>query len=137
MASRTYLDFAESDLAAAKAMLKAGFYDHCARLCQQAVEKYFKHIVEEKGDKTDMGLLVSHKVHQLYDRVVILLSVPLDKAMRSDLATLTDYYFDKNYPGAADSPVELAEAEEALKIATDTINSIGPGLGQNNAGEQI
>jgi len=40
MAKRTFLDFAASDIAAAKFMLQNGFYDHCARLCQQTVEKY-------------------------------------------------------------------------------------------------
>jgi len=34
-----------------------------------------------------------------------LLDIPIDKAMRSDMTTLTDYYFDKNYPGVADEPL--------------------------------
>jgi HEPN domain-containing protein len=124
-----YLDFAASDFEFAKLALNSGFYTHCGRLCQQVIEKYFKHIIEQNGDKNDLLLLRDHKVHRLYDRVTTILSLPVDKTLRSDLATLSDYYFDKNYPGDASEPLKQQEAEEAVKVATQVINTIGKGLG--------
>jgi HEPN domain-containing protein len=120
----SYLDFALSDYAFAKVALQSGFYSHCGRLCQQAAEKYFKHIIEINGDKGDILLLREHRVHRLYDRVLSILSMPMDKSLRSDLSVLSDYYFDKNYPGDASEPLGQAEAEEAIKIVDAVIKSI-------------
>ena len=128
MAKRSFLDFAMSDYAAAKLMLNNGFYDHCARLCHQTIEKYFKHIIEKEGKTTDAILLRSHKVHQLYDRITAILAIPVDKTVRSDLATISDYYFDNNYPGDSYSAVMQQEAENTIKIVNDIISSIGPGF---------
>ncbi|MCL2500017.1 MAG: HEPN domain-containing protein [Defluviitaleaceae bacterium] len=128
MGKMNYLDFASSDFEFAKVALKNGFYTHCGRLCQQVIEKYFKHIIERNSDKKDMLLMREHKVHRLYDRVAEILNIPLDKSLRSDLATLSDYYFDKNYPGDASEPLGQQEAEDAINTVKHVTGTIGDGL---------
>jgi HEPN domain-containing protein len=123
-----YLDFASSDFEFAKVALKSGFYTHCGRLCQQVIEKYFKHIIEQNKDKKDALMLREHRVHRLYDRVLEILSLPVNKALRSDLATLSDYYFDKNYPGDASEPLRQQEAEDAINIVKQVVDTVGEGL---------
>jgi HEPN domain-containing protein len=122
-----YIDFAMSDFEFARVALQSGFYSHCGRLCQQVVEKAFKHIIEKNGDKGDILLLREHRVHRLYDRVLSILDVPMDKSLRSDLAVLSDYYFDKNYPGDASEPLSQAEAEEAMNIVGTVVDFITSG----------
>ena len=127
MATRSYLDFAVSDFLAAKAIFAAGYYDHCVKLCQQAAEKYLKHIIEQQGTPADMLLLRSHKVHQLYDRACAILSLPVNKSIRSDMATLSDFYFDKSYPGDNDAPVSMPDAETAIQSVEGMVAAIGLG----------
>ena len=64
----------------------------------------------------------------MYDRVTALLAIPVDKSIRSDLATISDYYFDNNYPGDSNNPVSRQGAEDSIKVVIDIISFVGPGF---------
>jgi HEPN domain-containing protein len=129
MAKRSYLELAASDMAAAKVLLEGGFYDHCGRMCQQAVEKYMKHVIEFSGMRSDRNLMHTHKIHLLYDRIASILNVTVDKTTKDNMVMLTDYYFETNYPSDEQITLNQDEAEAAMKIAGDLIKLISDASG--------
>lgn len=116
----TYLEYSNRDLKAAEVMLEAGLHDHAGRLSQQVVEKRFKHYIELRGDLSDMRIFATHNLGKLYRRICQLADVPLEKEVKGDLAELTDYYFDTNYPQEHGN-IELTEemAESAVVVAKE------------------
>ena len=106
----SYADIAKKDLLAVKEMLRAGLYNHSARLCQQYVEKIFKTcIAQHSSDETDIALLHTHKLARLAERCGALHKIVFSRLEMAFFRELTDYYFDTNYPG--DDYIELSEAE--------------------------
>jgi HEPN domain-containing protein len=86
---------AEKDLKLATEALgsKEKYYDHVCYLCQQAIEKYLKALLEESG----LPIVKTHNLAYLLDRLV-----PSDKTLRKlrrGTATLSRYAVNLRYPG--------------------------------------
>ena len=118
MGTISYLEYSNRDIRYAKEMFRAKCFDPCGRFCQQAVEKRFKHYIETYGNYSDKFILSSHNLGKLYARVCELAKISMDKIFRGDLATLTDYYFDTNYPQEHGN-IELTE-----EMAIDAIHTM-------------
>jgi HEPN domain-containing protein len=110
---------AESDLVAAKKLIKdrPPCHDEAAFHCQQAVEKYFKALLQEWG-------LAVPKIHELDNLLDLLL--PIDSTLgtlRRGLKRMTQYAVDYRYPGvhasARDARVAIRRAERIrLEVRT-------------------
>jgi|GEM_PF-991701 len=118
-AKYSYAEIAIDDLIAAKGMLDLKMYNHSSRLCQQYVEKVLKEILHKKGtSETDLYLLSTHKVQRLAARASELLDKSFSKLEQGYFRSLTEYYFDANYPG--DNYIKVTK-EEAVETYEDTI----------------
>lgn len=89
--SRQWLKQAEYDLSTAEAMFKTGRYLYVAFMCQQAIEKLIKGIIQEKTDTTPP---YTHRLVTLLE--VAGLSNDPEKLDFLDL--LTRYYINTRYP---------------------------------------
>ena len=120
MARVSYLEYSNKDMKYAHDMYSLENYDPCGRFCQQSVEKRLKHYIELNGGPEDLYFLSTHNLKRLYEKVCQLTKSDVDYELLGKLSTLTDYYFDTNYPG--DFNIELTEemAKEALQIAEST-----------------
>ena len=121
MAIISYLEYSNRDARYAHEMFKAECFDPCGRFCQQSIEKRFKHYINKNGTAEDMYILTTHSLVKLYTRVCELAGVSADKAVKGDLATLTDYYFDTNPKEDGNIELTKAMAAEAMEVAT-TVN---------------
>ena len=112
----SYLEFSNRDRKYAHDMFKLENYDPCARFCQQSVEKRFRHYVELAGSPEDIMFLSTHNLRRLYEKVCQIAGAAVTRERQGEMAILTDYYFDTNYP--QDINVELTKemAEEAIDI---------------------
>ncbi|GHV14747.1 hypothetical protein FACS1894219_11110 [Clostridia bacterium] len=129
MAQVTYLEYSGRDYQYAADILKMGHYNPCGRFCQQSVEKRYKAYIEVAGSIEDMRVMTSHNLTLLYRRICQLLNIPIDLETMGELALLSSYYFDTNYPKEENIELTKDEAEQALEIAeklnnwTDTLLS--------------
>ena len=115
----SYIDIAKEDLLAAKETLRAGLYNHSARLCQQYVEKVFKECIARNGtEETDLLLLHTHKLSRLANRCCALLEISFSRTEMAFFRELTDYYFDTNYPG--ENYIKLSE-DEAVQVYDEVL----------------
>jgi len=113
MDNYSYADIALEDLQASKALLALQMYNHSARLCQQYVEKIFKEIIFRLGsEEKDMFALHHHNVYKLSSRVAELTNTKFSKDDIGFFRSLTDYYFDTNYPGENYVRIQKEEADE-------------------------
>jgi len=121
----SYRGLGNRDLADAKILLKHGGSPSAAgRLIQQAVEKHLKQAIEESGNINLLPLLKVHNTIKLYDRVVELGLLKLNKDDRKMMSVIKDYYYDLNYPGENNMELTLEEAEEAWAFAERVINEL-------------
>jgi len=112
----SYIDIARTDLAAAHEMLKVGMYNHAVRLCQQYIEKLMKECIHRNGGtEADLFLLHTHRLAKLSTRCEEIANVKFSDAEKLFLRTLTDYYFDTNYPGENYNEVTANEATQAYE----------------------
>ena len=102
-------------------MLSLDNYNPAGRFCQQSVEKIFKHHLELCGDPAEKYIFSSHSLRRLYEAICKAENVEVDKALKSDLVDLTDYYFDTNYPCDFNKDLTREEAEAAVKL-TETVH---------------
>ena len=132
MARISYLEYSDKDQKYARDMYRLENYDPCGRFCQQSVEKRFKHYIELNGGPEDLYFLSTHNLKRLYEKVCQLTGAAVDYELIGKLSTLTDYYFDTNYPG--DFNIELTEemAREALQISESTNAWVDTLLNKNN-----
>lgn len=115
----SYIDMARDDLFAAKEMLRAGLYNHSARLCQQYIEKVLKECIMHHGtEETDILLLHTHKLARLADRCGELAEISFGKTEMAFFRELTDYYFDTTYPG--ENFIKISE-EEARRVYEEVL----------------
>ena len=121
----TYQYLGNRDLKDAITLLKAASYSSAGRYAQQAVEKNLKQFIEDNGDTSDTTLLSGHNTVKLYDRVVELGGLALDKDHRKMMSVLKDYYYDINYPGDCCRELNEEEAQEAVCFAKELIAAIG------------
>jgi len=113
---KTYYDIALRDLKSAKIMLDADVYNNAVRFCQQYVEKVFKYKIELSGTEDgDFALLQSHRVQKLARRCEQLMEAKFEKDELVFFSTLTDYYFDTNYPSDEYVDVEEEVADQIYK----------------------
>ena len=111
--SYSYIDIARKDLAAAHEMLKAGMYNHAVRLCQQYIEKIMKECIHRNGGtEADLFLLHTHRLAKLSTRCEEIADMRFTDSEKLFLRTLTDYYFDTNYPG--ENYIEVNKDEATL-----------------------
>lgn len=113
--SKTYYELALEDYKSTEVLYNAGFYNHVATNCQQAVEKFMKHLIVVKDLSTDVNLLRSHNLKSLYSCI---------KAAYPDFAFgiveygfLSGVYYDVRYPSGNNYDIEDIDAVECLKIA--------------------
>jgi len=119
----SYADIALEDLQASRELLKVRMYNHATRLCQQYVEKMFKDVIFRLGkDERDMLSLSSHNIYKLSKRVATLLETEFSKDDIGLFRTLTDCYFDTNYPG--ENYIRISK-EEARDIYSSTLAFAG------------
>ncbi|MBI3469497.1 MAG: HEPN domain-containing protein [Planctomycetes bacterium] len=117
-----WLGKAENDLNAARRLLKTRplFKDLICFLCQQAVEKYLKAMLQEAGRPIER----THDIQALLDQLI-----PTDKslrALRRGTKTLTSYAVDYRYPGLDSTP---RQARAALQKANQFREQIRKRLG--------
>ena len=116
---KRYLDIARRDLESAKIMLDSGFYNNSVRFCQQYAEKLFKHKIQTSGSGDgDVGLLHSHRIQKLANRVCQLTGIEFSKDELLMFSDLTSYYYDTNYPG--DEYVDVDE-DTAKQVYQQTV----------------
>lgn len=89
--TKEWLAQAQYDLETARAMLKTGRYLYVAFMCQQAIEKLMKGIIQERTDKTPP---YSHRL----DTLLNIVELPVDSKKESFLGLLTRYYINCRYP---------------------------------------
>lgn len=119
MAQITYLELSKRDYKFAKDMMQHNNYNPCGRFCQQSVEKRLKHYIEQNGDGQDIGLLGTHNLRKIYERVCKLANISVDRAMRTALVELTSYYYDTNYPGESYIELTKEDATFALQLCEE------------------
>jgi len=123
MAKIDYYEYSKRDAKYARDMFSLKNYDPCGRFCQQSIEKRFKYYLELNGTADDIYIFSTHNLGKLYERICKLSKSGVNKSIKGDLSTLTDYYFDTNYP-QEEGNTELTEemAKEALDIM-DVVNA--------------
>ncbi len=89
--TKYWIEHAKEDLASAKVMLKAGRYNWCAFICQQALEKLLK-----------AGYVKKYKhippyIHKL-ERLVEILHLILPENLLNSLILIDKYYIVARYP---------------------------------------
>jgi len=124
MGTLTYGYLGDRDLSDAEVLLKGGSASMTGRLVQQAVEKHLKQFIESNGSTEDYALLSIHNIVKLYDRVVALGGLTLNKDDRKMMSVIREYYYDVNYPGEECRELTREEAEEAVFFAKDLIARI-------------
>jgi HEPN domain-containing protein len=112
--TKTWLEYADENLAAAKLMLNHGLFNPCLQNVQQAVEKMLKALLLESGGKIQ-------RTHSIGELVILLsergLSVPIE-ADECDL--LDSIYLPSKYPlGSAlpDFGPDRAVCDQCVSIA--------------------
>jgi len=128
MAKISYLELSNRDYEYASQMYNLDYYNPCGRFCQQSVEKRLKHFINIKGNSSDLRKFSTHNLRVLYQRVCSLLSQATDRQTELELANLSDYYFDTNYPN--DNFLELSKenAQKSLEITKEINNWIDASL---------
>lgn len=112
----SYADIAAKDVQAAAVMLRAGHYNHFVRLCQQYVEKVFKEVLLRLGEGAEYAhALHSHNVFRLCQKVSALTGIGFSRDEHLFFRSLTEYYFDTNYPGENYFEVSKEEAWEVYE----------------------
>lgn len=89
--TKQWLGQANYDLATAEAMFKTRRYLYVAFMCQQAIEKLLKAIIQERTGKTPP---YTHRLLTLLK----LVEIPADAARVDFLELLTAYYINGRYP---------------------------------------
>lgn len=89
--TKEWLVQAQYDLQTARVMLKTGRYLYVAFMCQQAIEKLIKGIIQEKTDRTPP---YSHR----FDALLSVIELPVDFEKKAFLGLLTRYYINCRYP---------------------------------------
>lgn len=121
----SYLYLAKKDLQSAHQISELGDTGLFARLCEQAVEKAFKHYIHLKGTPEDQPLLFIHKPYRLYKRCKELgVTLEFNEDEKDILRTLDDYYFDTNYPGNSWFEPERDDVAEALKLSDKVVSYV-------------
>jgi HEPN domain-containing protein len=116
----TWLDFAETDLRAAKALLKEdGLAPVVCFHAQQSVEKCLKALIEFKG----VNPLKSHDLIMLYGHVDGMIELEEDT-----LAALNQIYIDARYPASLGSlpggPPDAGDAMGFYEYACDVLAQV-------------
>jgi HEPN domain-containing protein len=112
-----WLEFAETDLRAAKALLKEGGLETVVCFhAQQSVEKCLKALIEFQGTNP----LKSHDLIMLYGLVDKIIELEEDT-----LAALNQVYIDARYPASLGSlpggPPDAKDASDFLAYACDVL----------------
>lgn len=89
--TKKWLEHATYDLKTAEAMLKTGRYLYVAFMCQQAIEKLIKGIIQEKTQTTPP---YNHRLVALLE----VAGIPADAQQLDFLDLLTRYYINSRYP---------------------------------------
>lgn len=89
--TKQWLKYAAYDLTTAEAMLKTGRYLYVAFMCQQAIEKLLKGIIQERQNKTPP---YSHRLTALLKDT----GLSMDPSQLDFLDLLTSYYINARYP---------------------------------------
>jgi len=117
-----YLALAQYDLRLSKKNLDWGDYNPAARYAQQAVEKYLKHILELSKDAEAVQFMKLHNLKRLHTEAKNRVQ-GTPEISRANLALLTDYYFDTNYPGDDFQWLDKEQAKEAYEIAKEFLEN--------------
>lgn len=112
----SYLEYSNRDYKYAHDMFMLGNYDPCGRFCQQSVEKRFKHYIELTGSPEDTPFFGTHNLRRLYEKVCRIAKADVTHKAFGEMAVLTDYYFDTNYPNEFNLELTKEMAEEAIEI---------------------
>lgn len=116
--TREWVDKAEADCAAALREIKARAHDLTCFLAQQAVEKYLKAILEERG-------VPFPKTHDL--RHLANLATPLERSvgpLAARLTRLSAYAVQFRYPGAWATPRQARSAVAIMKVACSRLRRV-------------
>lgn len=133
--SHSYAIIASKDMEVAGDMLRLGHYNYFVRLCQQYVEKILKEVVCRLGDGEEyVSALNTHNLFRISQKVTKLTEISFSKDEQLLFRSLTEYYFDTNYPG--ENYFEVSE-EEALGVCADMkmfVKKFGEALEDKNIG---
>jgi HEPN domain-containing protein len=123
----SYLYIASRDLKDARLSHTAGQYSTCGRMAEQAIEKAFKHHINEEGESTESNrsILLTHKPFRLYERCITLgLTIDLTGEEKLLLSQLDDYYYDTNYPGNSWFELDMIQSNDALNLAIKIVKHV-------------
>lgn len=115
--SKTYYDIAldEYKYLNYKLDIDSGINNPSAALCQQVAEKMLKHVLTEVEPSAQ-----ELKIHNLKKINIALKRNSIDLYLNSsDLAYLTDFYFEARYPGDDYIDVTNEDLRECIKIMED------------------
>jgi len=113
----SFVYIAKKDLDRARLMHSVEDYSAAGRFCEQSVEKCLKSYIEQKGNSGDFRLMSLHKPRRLYERCVQLGMNPLPACDVAVLSSLSDYYYDTNYPGNSYFELTQEQSAEAINLA--------------------
>jgi HEPN domain-containing protein len=115
---KNWCDISAYDMATAEAMYKSGRYLYVLFMCQQAVEKMLKALVQQETGK------IPPKIHDL-ERLSIMANIKLDAKQLELLRVLNGYFIESRYPEEIEMLMKeidkkithgyLKETEEILK----------------------
>lgn len=117
----SYYDIAYLNYLSAKATLESGkaigIYNDCVSLAAQAVEKFFKAVIEYyfSEDMACVSLMKSHNSKSLYRKII----TKFDNCPVSarDIGWVSDFYYEVRYPGDDYIYVtDVKEAEECIML---------------------
>ena len=109
----TWLEFAERDLGAARAMLHSRIYTHACFEAQQVIEKALKALLLRQGKRIP-------KIHDLLD-LLSLTEEPALASFTADLTLINSYYLPVRYPDTLNGGPQVFDPTPAdAKAAVDS-----------------
>lgn len=111
--TKEWLAQAEYDLKTARAMHKTRRYLYVAFMCQQAIEKLIKGIIQERTDETPP---YSHRL----DTLLNVIDLSVDSEKKSFLGLLTRYYINCRYPEHKKSLSEFLNKKSSCELLKKT-----------------
>jgi len=125
--TQDWLSYAETDLSACERMLEDEFLTNVVAFhAQQTVEKCFKAILEEKGQKVPR----IHNLLRLFEAISEFISFDLDE---DKLEVADEVYIETRYPGVfgmlKDGKPSLKQAEELYEFARSVFQETKKMLG--------
>jgi len=119
--AKGYYEIACNDLLYLFSSMESGYYNQLVAMMQQIAEKMLKSVAEEVC-RGDHRVLTTHNLVTIYKEIQ---KEQIELALeRSELAFLTDFYFDARYPGDSYVDVDFEAASECLEAMYQVTDAV-------------